>query len=69
MVADTFIMLLELLAHDKLTAKQLSERLEVSERTVYRYIDVLSASGQQGQGRRHLDRQRLPFDERALRQG
>lgn len=45
MVADTFIMLLELLAHDKLTAKQLSERLEVSERTVYRYIDVLSASG------------------------
>ena len=63
MVADAFIMLLELLAHDKLTAKQLSERLEellahdkltakqlserleVSERTVYRYIDVLSASG------------------------
>ena len=45
MVADTFIMLLELLAHGKLTAQQLSERLEVSERTVSRYIDVLSASG------------------------
>lgn len=44
MIADAFLMLLELLAHDKLTAKQLADRLEVSERTVYRYIDVLSAS-------------------------
>lgn len=32
-------------AHQPITAKELSERLSVSERTVYRYIDDLSVSG------------------------
>lgn len=44
MVADAFSMLLELLSHDKMTAAALAEKLEVSERTIYRYIDVLSAA-------------------------
>ncbi|WP_334308214.1 helix-turn-helix transcriptional regulator, partial [Clostridioides difficile] len=29
----------------KITAKQIAEKLEINIRTVYRYIDVLSASG------------------------
>lgn len=29
----------------KMTAKQISEKLEINIRTVYRYIDALSASG------------------------
>lgn len=32
-------------AHQPITAKELSERLSVSERTIYRYIDDLSVSG------------------------
>lgn len=34
-----------LLDHDQVTAEQLSERLTVSVRTIYRYIDTLSAAG------------------------
>lgn len=30
---------------EKITAKQISERLEINIRTVYRYIDTLSMSG------------------------
>lgn len=37
-------MLLDLLSKDKVTAKQLSRKLEVSERTIYRYMDTLSLS-------------------------
>jgi len=31
--------------HQPLTAKQLAEKLMVSERTIYRYVDDLSISG------------------------
>lgn len=34
-----------LLNHDQVTAEQLSEQLAVSVRTIYRYIDTLSAAG------------------------
>lgn len=42
MINNLFIMLLELIENKKLTAKYLSERLSVSTRTIYRYIDELS---------------------------
>ncbi|AVV55512.1 HTH domain-containing protein [Paenibacillus glucanolyticus] len=32
-------------SHEKMTAEQLAERLELSVRTVYRYIDTLGVSG------------------------
>ena len=38
-------MLVYLLAHKKVTAKDLARRFEVSERTVYRYVDDLSLAG------------------------
>lgn len=44
--ADNLLAVLWLLrAHRRMTATQLAESLEVSERTVYRYIDALCASG------------------------
>lgn len=43
---DNMLAILWLLnAHGRLTAKEISEKLEVNIRTVYRYIDSLSASG------------------------
>lgn len=44
MISDVFVMLLELLSREQTTAAQLAEKMEVSVRTVYRYIDVLSAA-------------------------
>lgn len=35
----------ELLQHKKLTAKQISEKYEISIRSVYRYVDALCSSG------------------------
>jgi Predicted transcriptional regulator len=37
--------LLELLRRDKVSAAYLAEKFEVSQRTVYRYVDVLSGNG------------------------
>lgn len=43
---DNMLAILWMLKSDrKITAKQISEKLEINIRTVYRYIDVLSASG------------------------
>ena len=44
MTENLIIMLLDLLSKDKVTAKQLAQKLEVSERTIYRYMDTLSLS-------------------------
>ena len=37
--------LVDLLQHDKCTAKTLSEKYEVSTRSIYRYVDVLACNG------------------------
>lgn len=37
--------LVDLLQHDKCTAKILSEKYEVSTRSIYRYIDLLACNG------------------------
>ena len=43
---DNMMSILWILSSDKkITAKQIAERLEINIRTVYRYIDALSASG------------------------
>lgn len=43
---DNMMSILWMLNSDKkITAKQIAEKLEINIRTVYRYIDVLSASG------------------------
>ncbi|WP_413927022.1 helix-turn-helix transcriptional regulator [Clostridioides sp. ZZV15-6383] len=43
---DNIMSILWILNSDKkVTAKQISEKLEINVRTVYRYIDALSASG------------------------
>lgn len=44
MVDKLFQMYMELLTHKKLTAGYLAKKLEISTRTVYRYIDALSLS-------------------------
>lgn len=43
---DNMMSILWMLSSDKkITAKEIAEKLEINIRTVYRYIDVLSASG------------------------
>ncbi len=44
MVDKLFQMYMELLTHKKLTATFLAQKLEVSTRTIYRYVDALSLS-------------------------
>lgn len=34
-----------MLENDKVTAKELSEKFEISTRTIYRYLDVLACNG------------------------
>lgn len=40
-----FSVLLDLMIHEKVTAQSLAKKLEISTRTIYRYVDNLSASG------------------------
>ena len=42
MISNIFTMLVDLLNNPKCTAQELASKLEISERTVYRYVDVLS---------------------------
>ena len=44
MIENLFTMLKELLNNDVVTAEELAAKLEVSQRTVYRYVDVLSGA-------------------------
>ena len=45
MVTECFEILMELLKSRKVKARYLADKMEISVRSVYRYIDVLSASG------------------------
>lgn len=40
-----FSVLLDLLRYEKITARQLAHKLGLSTRTIYRYVDSLSANG------------------------
>lgn len=40
-----FSLLLDLMRHDRITAKMMADKLELSTRTIYRYVDSLSANG------------------------
>lgn len=44
MIYSLFDMLITLLNQNKITASDLAEKLEVSTRTIYRYVDVISAA-------------------------
>ncbi len=37
--------LLDLMTNKKITARQIAEKMELSTRTIYRYVDILSANG------------------------
>ncbi len=42
MLTNIFTMLVDLLNNPKCTAQELASKLEISERTVYRYVDIMS---------------------------
>ena len=45
MIEVCFAILMDLLKSRKITARYLSDKYEISLRSVYRYVDVLSSSG------------------------